>query len=196
MYPTTRKNKYNKTNKKLNKNRKFTKKRKYILKSKKLKNKKLNKNKKFTKKGGVEPNTKELGYLKHFIDISRRIKNEKLRRQIEEEILSKERSSDKREKLRRQIEEQILSKEKSSDKAQHRQHIFNKAFLEDQCSICLEDLDDDNSKTQLQKCLKCINKNDERIYFTIGCNHLFHGRCMDTWLAEDPTCPLCRESNR
>ena len=172
MYPTTRKKKYNKTNKKLNKNKKFTKKRKYILKSKKLKNKKLNKNKKFTKKGGVEPNTKELGYLKHFIDISRRIKNEK---------------------LRRQIEEQILTKEKSSDKAQHRQNIFNQAFLEDQCSICLEDLDDEKSKTQLQKCLKCINKNDERIYFTIGCNHLFHGRCMDTWLAEDPTCPLCRE---
>jgi len=152
--------------KKLNKSKNFTKKTKYIPKSKKIKKKKFKKNKRFTKKGGVGES-----FVSHFNQVADRTKKEK---------------------LRRLIEQQILSKEKSSDKAQDRQHKFNKSFLEDECTICLEDLDDDKGKTQLEKCLKCIDRKDQRIYFT-GCDHVFHGRCMDKWLQEDSTCPLCRE---
>ena len=130
------------------------------------KKKNTRKNKRFTKKGGVESY-----FAKYFKDFA---------------------ESKKREKLRQQIEEELLEKEKYSDKKQHRQNKFNKAFLEDECTICLEDLDDDKGLTQLQKCLQCIDKKDKRIYFT-DCEHVFHGRCMDKWLSEDPTCPLCRE---
>uniref|UniRef100_A0A6C0AY72 RING-type domain-containing protein n=1 Tax=viral metagenome TaxID=1070528 RepID=A0A6C0AY72_9ZZZZ len=140
----------------------YIKKEKYISKSKKIKNKKSTKNKKFTKKGGVGES-----FVRHFRSIQDRIKKEKLRKQIESEILTTERFLD-------------------------RQNKFNNAFLNDKCSICLEDLDDDKGKTQLQKCLNCIDKHDKRIYFT-GCDHIFHGRCMDKWLSQDPTCPLCRE---
>ena len=150
-----------------------TKKEKYIPKSKKKRNtkkgkciQKFKKNKRFTKKGGVPES-----FVKHFSNISDR---------------------KKKEKLRQEIESKILSEEISSDNAQDRQHKYNKAFLQDECSICLEDLDDDKGKNQLQKCLNCIHQKDKRIYFT-GCDHVFHGRCMDKWLREDPTCPLCRE---
>ena len=128
---------------------------------KKIKNKKSKKNKKFTKKGGVGQS-----FVRHFSNIQDRIKKEKLRKQIESEILSTERFLDRKDK-------------------------FNNAFLNDECSICLENLDDDKGKTQLLKCLNCIDKNDKRIYFT-GCDHVFHGRCMDKWLSQDPRCPLCR----
>ena len=152
--------------KKLNKGKNFTKKTKYIPKSKKIKKKKFKKNKRFTKKGGVGES-----YVRYFNQIA---------------------DIKKKEKLRRLIEQQILSKERYLDKAQDRQHKFNKSFLEDECTICLEDLDDDKGKTQLEKCLKCIDRKDQRIYLT-GCDHIFHGRCMDKWLQQDPTCPLCRE---
>ena len=69
-------------------------------------------------------------------------------------------------KLRKQIEQEILSQEISSDKQQNRLNKFNRAFLEDECTICLEDLDDDKGKTQLEKCLKCIDRKDQRIYLT------------------------------
>tara|TARA_B100001093_G_C26732671_1_gene972966 strand:- start:213 stop:731 length:519 start_codon:yes stop_codon:yes gene_type:complete len=145
-----------------------TRKKSYTRKIKKYKNNRKIKNfkGKFTKKGGVGES-----FVRHFNQIADRTKKEK---------------------LRRLIEQQILSKEKFSDKKQDRQNKFNKAFLEDECTICLEDLDDDKGLTQIQKCLNCIDQKDKRMYFT-GCDHIFHGRCMDKWLREDPSCPLCRE---
>lgn len=145
-----------------------TRKKSYTRKIKKYKNNRKFKNlkKKYTKKGGVESSLAK--YFKDFAE------------------------KKKKEKLRQQIEEKLLEQEKYSDKKQHRQNKFNKALLEDECTICLEDLDDDKGLTQLQKCLQCIDKKDKRIYFT-DCEHVFHGRCMDKWLSEDPTCPLCRE---
>ena len=146
-----------------------TRKKSYTRNIKKYKNNRKIKNfkRKFTKKGGAGES-----FIRHFNDIAERKK--------------------KKDKLRLQIEEELLEKEKYSDKKQHRQNKFNKAFLEDECTICLEDLDDDKGLTQIQKCLKCIDRKDKRLYFT-GCEHIFHGRCMDKWLSEDPTCPLCRE---
>ena len=39
-------------------------------------------------------------------------------------------------------------------------------------------------------CLLPIN-NDQR---TTACNHIFHGGCLDQWLSQNPTCPLCRSA--
>ena len=45
----------------------------------------------------------------------------------------------------------------------------------DQCSICLE----------------TIKKNDIRSQ-CVKCNNCFHKKCLDTWLQNHNTCPLCR----
>ncbi len=75
----------------------------------------------------------------------------------------------------------------------HNKTPLNKdTYIEVNFIINLEDLDDDKGLTQIQKCLQCIDRKDKSLYFT-GCEHIFHGRCMDKWLSEDPTCPVCRE---
>jgi hypothetical protein len=45
----------------------------------------------------------------------------------------------------------------------------------DMCSICFEQFNDDEECRELK------------------CNHMFHQKCVDTWLAEHVTCPVCRE---
>lgn len=45
-----------------------------------------------------------------------------------------------------------------------------------ECAICLEELKDGD---------KCR-------MFLPSCNHTFHKACVDLWLSEDNTCPLCR----
>lgn len=47
---------------------------------------------------------------------------------------------------------------------------------EDCCSVCTEDYTDD----------------DEAV--TTECNHLFHARCLATWVKTKNTCPICRKS--
>lgn len=45
----------------------------------------------------------------------------------------------------------------------------------DMCSICFEQFNDDEECRELK------------------CNHMFHQKCVDTWLTEHITCPVCRE---
>ena len=45
----------------------------------------------------------------------------------------------------------------------------------DMCSICFEQFNDDEECRELK------------------CNHMFHQKCVDIWLAEHVTCPVCRE---
>ena len=68
---------------------------------------------------------------------------------------------------------------------------MSKAFLNDECTICLEDLDSDKNKSNIEKCLSCLDKKNKKLYFT-GCEHTFHGRCLDKWLQQNRECPLCR----
>lgn len=42
------------------------------------------------------------------------------------------------------------------------------------CSICHEKLDSDTTKT--------------------NCNHIYHKNCLDIWLKNNNSCPLCRNS--
>jgi len=42
----------------------------------------------------------------------------------------------------------------------------------DVCSICLCDIN--------------------LIYTTTGCNHIFHTECINNWIKDNETCPVCR----
>ena len=99
----------------------------------------------------------------------------------------------KRAEARRLEEEQrILDEEKFYDEKQRKLDKFITTFKNDECTICLEDLDDDKNKTKMEKCLSCLDKKNKKLYFT-DCEHTFHGRCLDKWLEENENCPLCRE---
>jgi hypothetical protein len=43
----------------------------------------------------------------------------------------------------------------------------------------------------LQNCVICLHliENDKQF---LPCAHLFHGACVDIWLIEKPTCPICK----
>ncbi|KAJ4907031.1 RING-H2 finger protein ATL70 [Raphanus sativus] len=45
------------------------------------------------------------------------------------------------------------------------------------CHICLGDFEGNHMLRQLP-----------------DCNHFFHLKCVDTWLRQNPTCPVCRTS--
>ena len=99
----------------------------------------------------------------------------------------------KRAEARRLEEEQrILDEEKFYDDMQRKEDKYSQAFANDECAICLEDLDDDKNKSKMEKCLSCLDKKNKKLYFT-DCEHTFHGRCLDKWLEENEHCPLCRE---
>jgi hypothetical protein len=44
------------------------------------------------------------------------------------------------------------------------------------------------------ECCICLNdeQNIDEEFFTTSCNHTFHERCLQGWLLEHSTCPLCR----
>lgn len=37
---------------------------------------------------------------------------------------------------------------------------------------------------------------DELLRNLPGCTHAFHQNCIDNWLRQNPTCPLCRNNVR
>ena len=43
------------------------------------------------------------------------------------------------------------------------------------CQICLEEYEDDHEITRLKKC-----------------RHVFHRSCIDHWLSQNRSCPICR----
>lgn len=45
----------------------------------------------------------------------------------------------------------------------------------DNCSICLDELDKPKSQCILEKC-----------------GHIYHNQCIKTWTKKNNTCPLCR----
>ncbi|KAM7252266.1 hypothetical protein ACFE04_024149 [Oxalis oulophora] len=67
------------------------------------------------------------------------------------------------------IERRIVSYTKSSDGDQSNRI--------EECSICLEEFE--------QGCHCCE---------LVECKHIYHSRCIDTWLNVDNHCPLCRHS--
>lgn len=192
------KNKYSKKYKNIKQTKHTTKK------NKNLKFKKTKKN-----KGGAGETM--AAYFQKYRDSENVSKREKLReterkkmleqrkrRLLEREIKIKEMISDEKQRLsserrRKSLENKIRAREKSSDDKQRKRDKYTKAFLNDECTICLDDLDDDKNKTKIEKCLGCLDTKNKKLYFT-GCEHTFHGRCLDKWLKENRDCPLCRSN--
>lgn len=68
-------------------------------------------------------------------------------------------------------------------KIQKQKNGYKKINIQDKeltCSICLENLslDSQNILGHYKRILKC--------------EHVFHKKCIDTWIQENETCPICR----
>lgn len=46
--------------------------------------------------------------------------------------------------------------------------------INDSCAICIEDFNNDD------------------IVRKFGCSHIYHSECVDTWVIENNTCPICK----
>lgn len=57
--------------------------------------------------------------------------------------------------------------------------FHNITFIDYQCSICCENL-----------------KNEEHIIKMFVCGHLFHNNCLEQWLYRKPLCPNCKRNVR
>jgi hypothetical protein len=57
--------------------------------------------------------------------------------------------------------------------------------IDNTCSICMETIN-----PQSKRWLKCFNNNIRPK--PLICNHIYHNECIDMWLKEHNTCPLCR----
>ncbi|AYV77927.1 MAG: putative RING finger protein 122-like protein [Edafosvirus sp.] len=66
-------------------------------------------------------------------------------------------------------------------------------FYHDSLIICQCNLDNDLLTIPKKYCPICLVELDNLPYRTI-CNngHAFHNKCIDVWLLENDTCPLCR----
>uniref|UniRef100_A0A183C359 RING-type domain-containing protein n=1 Tax=Globodera pallida TaxID=36090 RepID=A0A183C359_GLOPA len=49
----------------------------------------------------------------------------------------------------------------------------------------------DQQKTDCSICLHEFEQSEE-LKILQNCNHNFHSECVDKWLKENPTCPVCR----
>ncbi|KAH7887134.1 hypothetical protein F5I97DRAFT_1807577, partial [Phlebopus sp. FC_14] len=47
----------------------------------------------------------------------------------------------------------------------------------------------------VERCAICMSqfKHGDRGILGAKCNHVFHEKCLASWLARNQTCPLCRE---
>ncbi|KAM5585085.1 E3 ubiquitin-protein ligase ATL6-like [Rosa sericea] len=46
------------------------------------------------------------------------------------------------------------------------------------------------------ECAVCLNEfSDDETLRVLPCNHVFHPWCIDAWLADNKTCPVCRAKN-
>ena len=55
--------------------------------------------------------------------------------------------------------------------------ILKDEFENDTCSICLDELYSDENQDEI---------------IQIRCNHMFHKKCLDEWIRQKKTCPLCK----
>jgi hypothetical protein len=76
-----------------------------------------------------------------------------------------------------QIENNIINNDKINDLSQYVVNI-EEIDVTEQCSICLE------SYIITEKVSK------------LNCGHMFHGSCINKWINDNTTCPLCRDDVR
>ena len=82
-----------------------------------------------------------------------------------------------------------------------KKHKSNKKILADNCAICLEEFNNNNSKKSVElneendsiKGIK-INVNENSEITTLECGHQFHNTCITKWLKQRGNCPLCRQA--
>jgi hypothetical protein len=62
------------------------------------------------------------------------------------------------------------------------------------CDVCLDKPLDASlvQNAKPEKCSICLEEGTDTQL--IKCSHTFHGECIRTWLADNVSCPLCRES--
>ena len=67
---------------------------------------------------------------------------------------------------------------------EHIKIILKEDFENDVCSICLDDLyDEDNDD---------LEENKSRDIIKLKCNHMYHKECIDPWIKINKHCPLCK----
>ena len=48
------------------------------------------------------------------------------------------------------------------------------------------------AKTSAQECSICLDDENDDTFCALTCKHTYHQGCIDQWLAQKGTCPMCR----
>ena len=74
---------------------------------------------------------------------------------------------------------------------------LNQEIVEGLATARFDKENSQNLDEEAKKCSVCITEfEDEEMIKFLPCTHRFHGQCIDTWLRDHSTCPLCKRDFR
>ena len=70
--------------------------------------------------------------------------------------------------------------------------FFN--FIKKLCK--LTKITKDSAQSVKEDCIICFDQYPKETGKTLECGHTFHPKCIDQWISEHKTCPICRHSKK
>mmetsp|Transcript_14371 Transcript_14371/g.16061 ORF Transcript_14371/g.16061 Transcript_14371/m.16061 type:complete len:130 (+) Transcript_14371:613-1002(+) len=91
----------------------------------------------------------------------------------------------------------VTSREDNEAPSSDSIHVPNEALNRGYNSLFTPSLPYKIEKMSKLECAICLSHLlNPKKRFTLGCNHCFHKECINIWLDENRTCPICRHVER
>ncbi|KAK7275486.1 hypothetical protein RIF29_16605 [Crotalaria pallida] len=73
-------------------------------------------------------------------------------------------------------------------------HTFHKHLIQTFHKVLFKHKKENNEETESEFCAVCLSEfcKGEKVKSLPVCNHRYHADCIDAWLKNHITCPLCR----
>lgn len=75
--------------------------------------------------------------------------------------------------------------------SERREHLLNNYEYKYNYVKIVKDIDDEDCSICLDK---LFDEEDNKQVISLECNHLYHKECVDPWIKENKSCPLCKRN--